>query len=896
MSRWREEIRRRLASADLDPVREADITQELEQHLEDRYTEMRAMGHGDEEAWRVALDELRDDRRMRRELATLAPPTHRLPPPGAPHQLVMLDWWNDVRFALRVLRRAPGFALIAVLTLGVGIGGAVAIGSAVYTVIYRPLPLAGADRIVVPVSANRDRDILRGSVPFADYADWRAERDVFEHVALFNPSQLDIAGGDTPERVDALQVSPEYFDVLGVRPLTGRLLTPADHEPDAPRVVVIGDGLWQRRFGGDPDVAGTPLRIAGTVVTIAGVVPAGSTWPGELDVWLPMRPDLFADDIRMRRDNMIFLSIARLRLDAPLERARARVAAIAARVAQEHAPSRTGWTTELIPLREYVVDPDARLGMMVLLSGVGLVLLIACVNLANLLLARGADRARELALRSALGASRPRLLRQMMTESFVLAGAGGAAGSLLAVWLLQALRAAAPEGLPMIERITLDGVALSIAAGLTIGTAVLFGLLPALASSAFRPAEALREGGRGSGPGRGAARLRDALVVSQIGLAIVLLIGAGLMIRSFGHLLRVDPGVDVERILSGRVTLPSARYGEPALRAQFYERVTEALAAAPGVEAAAATSYLPAGGRGFGLGRVFLLEGQPEPPASSDHPAFWNVVTPEYFRTVGIPVLRGRAFTRDDTEKSRAVMVINETMARRVFGTADPIGRRMRSWRDENVLREIVGVVADVRYSGLADDEQSLVYVPHGQNAWGSLTLVVRARGNPAGLGETLRREVARLDADVAVARIAPLSAMAAASIAPQRFGALLLAAFAAAAAILAGIGVYGVMSYAVAQRRHELGVRLALGASPRRLFALVVGRGLVLAGAGAVLGVAGGLAAGPLMRGLLFGVQPGDPATLALVPIVLAAIAAMACAVPGLRAARIEPVEALRE
>jgi putative ABC transport system permease protein len=411
----------------------------------------------------------------------------------------------------------------------------------------------------------------------------------------------------------------------------------------------------------------------------------------------------------------------------------------------------------------------------------------------------------------------------------------------------------------------------------------------------FHPAEALREGGRTDSAGRRTGRLREALVVAQIALAIVMLTGAGLMLRSFAHLLRVDPGVDVERVLTGRIALP-ARYGGEGLSAQFFQRLIAALMASPGVEAAAATSFLPAGGTGFGLGRVFLLDGQPEPPASSDHGARWNVVTPDFFRTLGIRVVRGRAFTPQDTAASTPVMVINETMARRVFGTGDPLGRRMRSWRDENVLREIVGVVSDVRYTGLADEERSLVYVPHAQQDWwGVMIVTVRAHGSPAILAETLRRAVARLDPDIAVADVATLAALAADTIALHRFGALLLGVFAAAAVLLAGIGVYGVMNYVVAQRSHEIGVRLALGARPRDAFRLVLGRGLLLTAIGATLGLAGALAIGPLMESLLSGVRPRDTLTLAIVPLILAAVAFLGCAVPGLRAARIQPIEALR-
>ncbi len=897
MSRWRDDIRRRLAAANLDPAREAEIMQELEQHLDDRYAEMRATGRTDTDARAAALDELKEDIRMREELTGTIGRAISLPPPGTPgDRMSFMTWWQDVRYAARMLRRSPGFTAVSLLTLALGIGGAVAIFTAVYTVLYRPLGVTDTERLVIPVSVNTAREILRGSVPFADYTDWREQRDVFERVALFSPTQIDLAGGETPERVEATQVSEDFFALMTVQPLVGRTLVPSDHGADAARVAVISHRLWKRRFNSDPAIAGKQMRLAGTVVTVAGVVDADRTWPDESDVWLPMRPTLMPDDVRNRRDNMIFLSVARLRPEVPIAQGRARVAAIAERVANEHAASRKGWTTDLIPLREYIVEPEVRLGMLVVLGGVALVLLIACVNLANLLLARGADRARELALRCALGASRGRLLRQLMTESLLLAAGGGAAGLLLALWLVRALQAAAPPGMPMVDRMEIDGVILAMAIAVTVGTALLFGLLPALAASTFQPAEALREGGRTAGSGRRTGRIRDVLVVAQIALAILLLIGAGLMLRSFSHLLRVDPGVDTDKVLAGRVVFPSARYSEPALRAQVYERLLDAIAAVPGVEAAAATSYLPAGGRGFGLGRVFLLEGQPEPPASSDHAAMWNVVTPDYFRTLGIPVLKGRAFTRQDAAESRPVMVINQTMARRVFGDSDPLGRRMRSWRDENLLREIVGVVADVRYEGLADAESSLVFVPHKQNSWGALTVAIRAHGDPASMADVLRSEVARIDPDVAVARIAPLSEIAANSIAAQRFGALLLGLFAAAAALLAGIGVYGVMSYAVAQRTHELGVRLALGAKPGDLFRLVVSRGLILAAIGAVIGVAGALGVAPVIRGLLFGVRPADPLTLLAVPVVIAAVALLACALPGRRAASIEPLEALRQ
>jgi len=802
---------------------------------------------------------------------------------------------TDLRYAARLLRRTPGHTATAVLALAVGIGASVAIFTAVYATLYRPLPIPEPGRLVVPVGRNAARGIERASVPFADYLDWRADARLFRHVALYQETSFDLAGEGTPERVDGLAVTEDFFAVMQAKPLAGRLLVATDHAAGASAVVVIGDGLWRRRFGMDPAIVGREIRLAGDVVTVAGIVDADAVWPDGLDVWVPMKTSQAPADVLTRRDNMIFQGIARLADGTSFEEGRARIAGIAARIARDYQAIRESWTTDLVSAKEYLVEPEIKLGMLILLGGVGFVLLIACVNLANLTLARGADRAREIALRSALGAGRTRIVRQLMTESVLVAVVGGAAGLIAARWLLEGLKAAAPRDLTMLESVRLDGVALAVAIGLSFATSLLFGLAPAIAESRMRPIEALREGGRGTGAGRRGSRVRDALVVAEIALAIVLLTGAGLMLRSFGQLLRVDPGVDVERVLAGRIALQGQRYESDESRAQFYERLNAKLASHPNVESAAGTSYLPAGGRGFGLGRVFLLEGQPEPPATSDHAAAWIVVTPDFFRTVGMRVLRGRSFSQRDADASTPVMIINETMARRVFGDSDPLGRRMRSWRDENVLREIVGVVSDVKYSSLADGERTLVFVPHRQNTWGRLTVAVRARGNPAALAETLRQEVARLDPDVAVARIETLSSLAAESIAGQRFGALLFGLFAAAAALLAGIGVYGVMSYAVVRRSHELGVRLALGATPASLFGLIVRRGLLLSALGAAIGIVGGIAAGRLMRGLLYGVEPSDPPTLVAVPLVLAAVAVLACVLPARRAARTEPMTALR-
>jgi putative ABC transport system permease protein len=802
---------------------------------------------------------------------------------------------DDMRYALRLLVKSPGYASIALLTLAIGIGGSVAIFSACYSVLLAPLPYPDADAIVVPVSTNAGRGFDRASIPYADYVDWREQRDVFAHVAVWRPVPLDVAGTDAPERVEAGQVSAEFFDVLGVTPIVGRTFEPADHEPGPTRGIVISYGLWQRAFGGAPDVLARKLRIGGTPVPIIGVLGARAVWPDEQALWLPLEPSQFTEDQRSRRDNMIFESIARLKPGVSLQAGRARVAAIAERVAREHPEARKGWSTNLIPLRGYAVEPSLHDALIVLLVAVGAVLLIVCVNVANLLLARGTSRSRELAIRTALGASRGRLARQLFTETVVLAIGGGAAGVALAIALIRVLVRLAPDGVPFVSRMTINLPVLAAAGTLTLTSLLLFGMLPAVAGSRQKPADALKDNAAGSGIGRRTLRLRDGLVVAEMALAVVLMVSAGLLVRSFNGIVSRSPGVDVDHVIAARLSLPGRRYPQTADCVRFYQTLTHALAAVPGVTAVAATSYLPAGGGGFGLGRVFLIEGEPEPPSGGDHPASWNVITPEYFRTLGIPLVRGRAFDDHDTATSTPVIVINDTLARRMFPGGDAIGRRIRSWRDENVLREIVGIVADVRYSGLADQDRGLVYVPHQQDSWSVMVVAVRAAGNPAALAGALRETVNRIDPNLGLGRLGTLSEFARASVSRERFSAALLAAFASVAVLLAAVGIYGVMAYAVACRRRELGIRAALGATPRQLYSIVLRHGLTLTLIGGAIGLAGSLAAVRALSGLLFGVSGADPVTLTAVGLLLSVVSLTACSLPARRAARVDPVVTLR-
>jgi putative ABC transport system permease protein len=800
---------------------------------------------------------------------------------------------QDLRLAVRALQKSPAYTFVAIVALALGIGANVAIFSAVYAVLLAPLPYPNPAQVVVPISINTARGLDRVSVSYADFEDYRAMREVFSGVALLDIFGADLTGAGDPERLDGARVTSDFFQVLGARALVGRVLGEADFRPGAPPVAVVSEGLWRRTLGANPAVTSRNVRLGGRPVQIVGVLPHEAGYPGDTELWMALDLRTLDEDERTRRDNFIFGALARLAPGASLEQARTRVEAIAQRVAREFPEYRSNWTADVLPLRQFVVEKDLRQALFVLLAGVGAVLLIVCVNVANLLLARGTARAREMAIRLALGARRGQLVRQLVIENGVLGVCGGFAGVLIAYWMIRALLLVAPDGVPFADRISLDLAALAAAIGLTLACVLGFGVLPAVTASRARPVDALRQA---SGVGGGhAGRLRDLLVVGQIAVASVLLVAAGLLTRSFLALAGIEPGADVEHVVAGRISVPAARYPTPDDRVRFVKTLTERLAEHRSVVAAAATSYLPVGGPGFGLGRVFLPEGRPEPPAAADLDAMWNVITPGYFKTVGIPVLQGRTFDERDTSTATPVIIVSRTFARLMFGDENPLGRRIRSWRDENVLREIVGVVADVRYSGLAAEESPLVYVPHAQQGWGPMVIAVRSAGDPAPLASVLRQEVARLDAELAVAEVGTMAAFASASIARERFSTMLLGAFGLTALLLAAIGIYGVMAYAVGRRTRELGVRSAMGATPRQLAADVLGRGLGLTAAGAALGLVAGTFAARALEGLLFGVKATDPLTFAAAPLVLATVALASCLAPARRAARVDPVTALR-
>jgi putative ABC transport system permease protein len=819
--------------------------------------------------------------------------------------LIFLEWRNemgafskDLRHGARMLLKNPSFTLIAVVTLGLGIGANTAIFSVVNSVLLRPLPFREAARLVVPVSVNSTRGADSSSITYADYLDWRRER-IFAHVAAIDnvTTSADLSGGaGEPERIGLAIVSEDYFAVLGAAALLGRTFQADDFSTPGPaRALVISYALWQRRYGGDAHIIGQNIYLNGRPYPVVGVMPPNSLWPLDRDVWVPLAVGTNPGPDLLRRDNMIFTGLARLKPAATLEQANAAMATIARRLEQDHPESRQGWSNRAVPLLEYVVGKQLRTSLLVLLTGVGFVLLIACVNVANLLLARAATRDREMAIRLALGAGRGRLIRQLLTESLLLASVGGVLGFLLAIWGVDLLTMIAPADMPRLAEIGVSRDVLGFTLSISLLTAIVSGSVPALQSSRTDINHTLKDAGRQTAGGVRGGRLRNALVVIEVALSLVLLVGAGLMIRSFSRVQRIDPGIDAEHLVTMEVTAPRVRYPDETRILSFYRDLVERVDATPGVDSAAITSALPVGGGGFYLGRVFLVEGRPEPPAGTDVGGQWNVVSPNYFKTSGIRLVKGRDFDERDTAASNPVIIINETMARRLFSGDDPLGKRVRSWRDENQLREIVGVVADVRYYGRDDELRGLVYVPHAQNTWRSMALNVRTHGNPAALITSIRGQIKAVDKDLAVANLRTMTSVLHQSVASRRLSMLLLLLFAIAAAALAAVGIYGVLAYAVAQRRHEIGIRMTLGAPAAEVFRMVLGQGIMLALIGIAIGLAAAYGLTRLMASLLYGVTATDPLTFVLIPAMIIVVSLLASYLPARRAMKVDPMIALR-
>jgi putative ABC transport system permease protein len=794
---------------------------------------------------------------------------------------------QDLRYAIRRLAKSPGFALVAVGALALGIGANTAIFSVVNSVLLRPLPYPAPEQLVQLWESRPQQNMPRVEIAPHEFLAWADQCQSFQRLAATDVAQYNLTGRGEPERVTGALVTAGYFPLLGAAPAHGRAFLEEEDRPGSDNVVVLGHELWRSRFSSDPSVVGQTVSLDGVACTVVGVLPRGFRLPGGAAL---ARPIAFGSEDRARPGNHFLNVFGRLKDGVTLAQAEAEMAAVAARVEQSLGGTNVGHQVAVVSLHEQVVG-GARTSLLVLLGAVALVLLIACANVANLLLARAAARRREVAVRAALGASRWRIVRQLLAESLLLAGLGGALGLLLAVWGVDLLVGLDPTGVQRAGEVTLDWRVLAFTFGLSLVTGLLFGLAPALQASKADLVESLKEGGR-SGQGLARSRLRGALVVAEVALTLVLLVGAGLLLKSFGRLLAVDSGLDPHNVLTMDVALPPAKYAEPQRITAFYEQLLQEAAALPGVRAAGAVSVLPLAGDDNS--NFVQIEGRaPLPPGQAMRAGRRNVSV-DYFRAIGIPVRRGRVFTPADTAEAQRVLVINEAMARSFFAGEDPVGQRVRTG-DKSPWVEVVGVVGDVRHRGLDVDTRPEMFFPQLQTPSRQMTLVVRAAGDPEALAVPLRERVRAIDRDQPVGNVKTMEAWLSESVASRRFSAAVLGVFAAVAAGLAALGLYGVVSYSVAQRTHEIGLRVALGARPRDVLRLVIGQGMLLTLVGTAVGVAAALALTRVMSGLLFGVGATDAGVFVTVPLLLAAVALLACYVPARRATKVDPMIALR-
>ncbi len=802
----------------------------------------------------------------------------------------MDTFWQDVRYGVRSLLKKPGFAFIAVLTLALGIGANSTIFSFVNAILLRPLPYKNPERLVLLDETASRRGIASMGVSFPNFLDWREQNQVFEDVAAYSEDTYTLAGGGEPEQLQGARISSGLFELLGVQPLMGRTFSAEEDRPNNDAVVILSYGLWQRRFGSDPQIVGQSINVGNRAHTVIGVMPAGFKFPEVAQLWRPMA----LDTTMWTRNDHGLSAIARLKPNVTIEQAQSEMIRVARRIEEQNPVTNEGMSVTVLNLRDTLVG-DYRQALWILLGVVGFVLLIACANVANLLLARSAARQKEIAIRAAMGASRWRIIRQLVTESLLLSVIGGALGLVLAVWGIDLLLATIPIEFPFWMKFSLDTSVLLFTIAVSVLTGVVFGLAPALQATKIELNETLKEGGRSAGAASGHRRLRSLLVVTEVALSLMLLTGAGLMMRSFMRLRQVDSGLNPNNVLTMQVPLPRAKYKEEDKQRAFYQQLLERVRTLPGVESAGAVSNLPLSGLNWG--RSLTVEGRPVLSVGEAPMINHAVITPSYLRSMGIPLLMGRDFNDADNKDSLKVTLIDERLAREYWPNESPLGKRIRFGPPESnePWHTIVGVVGEVRHQRLDMATRKSIYVPFQQIPIRGMFITVRTSGDPLSLAQPVRNQVRELDADQPVARVKPMSEVISTSIWQPRLYAILFALFAVLALILASVGIYGVMSYAVTQRTHEIGIRMALGAQTSDVMKMIVGQGMLLTLAGIALGLLGAFGITRVMASLLFGVSATDPVTFIGVSLLLGVVALFACYIPARRATRVDPMTALR-
>lgn len=796
---------------------------------------------------------------------------------------------KDVRFAVRSFLKRPGFLVIAVATLALGIGATTAMFTVVNSVLLRPLQFPEPERIVLFLGINPRQGIPRSNMSMPDIVDWQKQASSFEQIAGFVSGGLFLTTGDETERVRGSGVSGDFFPLFKINPIHGRTLQAADAQQGGEPVVVISYALWQRRFGGETSVVNSKVMLNGKAATIVGVMPAGFNYPADSEAWTAFslnEPD-------QPRDNRFISVVSRLKPGVSMTQAQTEMDTISQRLAQNYSETNNGWAVRLVELRESLVG-ELRTSLLILLGAVAFVLLIACANVANLMLARAVYRQKEIALRTALGASRIRIVQQLLTESMLLSVVSGVVGFTLSLGLIRLLIAISPPNTPRVEEIGIDWRVFSVTLAVAVLAGLLFGLFPALQTSRPNLNDTLKDSGQRGSQFSGRNRAGSLFIVSEIAFSFILLAGAGLLIKSFLHLRDIDPGFNGDNVLTMRLSLPPGKYksGEP--RAQIYKQLIDQVKATPGVKSAGAILSLPLGGDTYEVWRGVIREGRPQ--TLEEQTNAQNLpVTPDYFQALQIPLKAGRVFTDQDTLESTKVVIINETLARRLWPGENPIGQRFAVWRDEKFPREVVGVVGDTKAT-IDKEAGNQMYIPYAQDAtWGSMSLVVRTNGEPTALAGSVRESIRAIDKAVPTYNLKTMNDVVSASAAPRRVPMLLLSAFAGVAMLLAMLGIYGVTSYYVTQRTHEIGVRMALGAQIVDVLKLVLSRAMALAVIGIGIGVVGAVALTRYLTTLLFGVKPIDVVTFVGVALVLTLVVFVACLVPARRATKIDPLEALR-